>query len=90
MASTAWNRKSADWFQHKATEVVNIAIDLTNPSADLALGLAVQCATAWKLSPLNREKFMMLVYATFKNTMKAGYLKGKCQHFGGPGDLHRY
>jgi molybdate-binding protein len=90
MASTAWNRKSADWYQHKATEVVNIAIDLTNPSADLALGLAARCATAWKLSPLNREKFMMLVYATFKNTMKAGYLKGKCQHFGGPEDLHRY
>jgi hypothetical protein len=75
MASTAWTRKSADWYQHKATEVVEIAIDLTNPSADLALGLAARCATAWKLSPLNREKFMMLVYATFKNATKSATKK---------------
>ncbi len=70
MASTAWNRKTADWFQHKATEVVEIAMDFKNPTADVALDLAAKCARAWKLSPLNREKFMMLVYATFKSEVK--------------------
>lgn len=70
MASTAWNKKQADWYQHKATEIVEIAMDYKSPSADLALNLAATCAQAWKLTALNREKLMMLVYATFKSVTK--------------------
>lgn len=70
MASTAWNKKQAEWYQHKATEIVEIAMDYKSPSADLALDLAAKCAQAWRLTALNREKLMMLVYATFKSVAK--------------------
>lgn len=70
MASTAWNKKQAAWYQHKATEIVEIAMDYKNPSADTALNLAAKCSQAWKLTALNREKLMMLVYATFRNISK--------------------
>ena len=36
----------------------------------MALNLAATCAQAWKLTALNREKLMMLVYATFKSVTK--------------------